>query len=186
MHRKWVAVSFQAESPVRANVWRRAYAAFREQQENFGVIQEGELYGAGNESGNPGFFTQWQTLLSTCWVPGVCWLFGLLRWSRWAWSLLSWRAECGGDVKGLAAEGGESPAVECTRIREPSCVFEDESYMIWQGFYDKKSGALWRGRLDGGSGSGVSEDGTRILRRLGGREWRGESVISDGAEILKV
>lgn len=49
-----------------------------------------------------------------------------------------------------------------------------------------KFGALWRGRLDGGSGSGVSEDGIRILRRLGGREWRGESVILDGVEILKV
>lgn len=60
----------------------------------------------------------------------MCWLFGLLRWFRWVWFLFFWRVECGGDVKGLVVEGGESFVVECIRIRESLCVFEDESYMI--------------------------------------------------------
>lgn len=106
-----------------------------------------------------------------------------MRWLWWPWP-------CSPEECGLASEWGRSPIVEHVSTREPSCVFEGESYMIWWEFYKEKSGELWRGRLNGGGGSRGIEDGEKPeeMRCLGWREesvthmllrfWRASSVMS--------
>lgn len=85
-----------------------------------------------------------------------------------AMALFSWGVQSGPWARWKPHCGG-------INTREPSCVFEDESYMIWWRFYEEKSGELWRGRLDGEDGSRGIEDGEKP-EEMQGLGWQEESI----------